>query len=256
MNEDTLLSRVHDLAGVSTANDAERAVAAVLGALGSAAAEGRAQAIARDWPRPVARWLTASATHAVSDASALYQEVGSREGVEPEVAVEHCQAVLHALAEEMEPERLAQLHQSLPADIAALVRPRSELGEASLAADEDDALADEDEPTLANEDDETRIATSDDGAPFVAEDDEALRGAQDLVPESAGDRSAARRTLSSARPGPSEPIAEAPRPLAHRDSVARSAAPHAKRQVGTGHPTHAAGEGATLANARPGKTPK
>lgn len=58
------------------------------------------------------------------------------------------------------------------------------------------------------------------------------------------------QTLSRARPGTAEPIAEARHPLAHAASVARSSAPHADRAVGTARSTRPSREDETLATNR------
>jgi uncharacterized protein (DUF2267 family) len=58
----------------------------------------------------------------------------------------------------------------------------------------------------------------------------------------------ARVTLSMARPGFADTIADAHHPLAHRASVARSNAPHAERMVETAHSTRPGREDETLAS--------
>ncbi|HZU83931.1 MAG TPA: DUF2267 domain-containing protein [Polyangiaceae bacterium] len=67
---------------------------------------------------------------------------------------------------------------------------------------------------------------------------------------------APRQTLSRARPGTAEPIAEARHELAHAQSVARSTAPHADRAVATARSTRPGREDETLATTRDGRTGK
>jgi len=58
------------------------------------------------------------------------------------------------------------------------------------------------------------------------------------------------QSLSRARPGPSEPIAETRHALAHAGSVVRSSAPHAERMVETARSTRPGREDETLAATR------
>lgn len=63
-------------------------------------------------------------------------------------------------------------------------------------------------------------------------------------------RPAPAQTLSRARPGTSEPIAETRHEVAHADSVVRSSAPHADRMVETARSTRPGREDDTLASGR------
>jgi len=65
-------------------------------------------------------------------------------------------------------------------------------------------------------------------------------------------RPAPLQTLSRARPGTAEPIADTRHTLAHAGSVARSGAAHAERMVETARSTRPAREDETLAGARGG----
>ena len=58
------------------------------------------------------------------------------------------------------------------------------------------------------------------------------------------------QTLSRARPGTAEPIADASHPLAHERSVARSPSPHADRMVETARSTRPGREDETIATTR------
>ncbi len=65
-------------------------------------------------------------------------------------------------------------------------------------------------------------------------------------------REAPIQTLSRARPGTAEPIADASHPLAHAGSVARAPAPHADRMVETARSTRPSREDDTIATTRGG----
>jgi uncharacterized protein (DUF2267 family) len=58
-------------------------------------------------------------------------------------------------------------------------------------------------------------------------------------------------TLSRGRAGTADSIAGSRHPLAHEQSVARTAAPHADRAIGSAHAPRAGGEEGSLASARP-----
>lgn len=66
-------------------------------------------------------------------------------------------------------------------------------------------------------------------------------------------RPAPLQTLSRARPGPAEPIAETRHELAHAGSVVRSAAPHAETMIETARSTRPGREDETLATTRGGE---
>lgn len=65
-------------------------------------------------------------------------------------------------------------------------------------------------------------------------------------------RTAPPQTLSRARPGMAEPIAEARHELAHAKSVVRTETPHAERMVETARSTRPGREDETLSAGRPG----
>ena len=77
-----------------------------------------------------------------------------------------------------------------------------------------------------------------------------------LVHEHPAQRSAPRQTLSRARPGTTDPIAEADHVLAHEYSVARSPASHSERWIGTARSTRPEREDETLATSRSRERPK
>jgi uncharacterized protein (DUF2267 family) len=124
--KDALLDRlVQD--GFADRAAADRAVHAVLRALGERLTEDEAKLFARRLPAELARVIEDRDYDRDFDAAELYHRVRIYERASPGVAREHVDVVLRALGDAVEPDALRRLARALPDDVARQLEPR-ELG--------------------------------------------------------------------------------------------------------------------------------
>jgi uncharacterized protein (DUF2267 family) len=115
-----LLDEVMWQAGLPDRRAAEIAVDATLEALGERLSARDAIALAESLPPDLAAALHRLGRHTAPARSALYARVEVTEGVSRGLAVEHAEAVCHALAEALGFEQRELLQRRLPPDWAAL----------------------------------------------------------------------------------------------------------------------------------------
>jgi uncharacterized protein (DUF2267 family) len=200
MKEQDLVRIVKERAGLRTAIEARRALAAGVGALRCALDDEDTRSLSKALPAKLARLVERPPAAVVRGVDDLYAEGERRERVGPGFAREHVQVVLQVLQRELDPELVTRLRKHLAPDIAEL------LGERAPSA--------EPPPHL-------HVHPAHLPAPI--------------------------QTLSRARPGTAEPVAETRHELAHDGSVVRSPAPHAERMIETAHSTRPDREDETLA---------
>jgi uncharacterized protein (DUF2267 family) len=130
---DRLLEEVMWQAGLPDRRTAEIAVEATLEALGERLSARDAVALAECLPPGLAAALHRLARHTAPARTALYARVAVSEGVSPGLAVEHAEAVCHALAEALGFEQRVLLQRRLPPDWAALFVPQPRAPESPSA---------------------------------------------------------------------------------------------------------------------------
>jgi uncharacterized protein (DUF2267 family) len=125
MEQREILSLVKAHAGLRSAREAERAVRATLGAMACALDDVDVRALAKALPERLGRSLVRRTGPRVVGLDAFYAEAELRERVGLGFAREHTQTVLEVIAGILDPELVARIRRHLPADLAALLRPRT-----------------------------------------------------------------------------------------------------------------------------------
>lgn len=125
MNEEELIDALA-LRGLPDRGAAGRAMRAALSAFTECLTQAEAEAFARSFSGDLASRARRGpdSRDETWDAEELFEVVRRRENVSPGAAREHTQIVLAAIAERLDPEVRAWLLKSLPAGVAALLRPR------------------------------------------------------------------------------------------------------------------------------------
>jgi uncharacterized protein (DUF2267 family) len=124
MTQDELLDEVAAHAGLHSAAEAERALAAVLAALGTRLSHSESLALADELPFTAGEPLRQARFDRAFDLDELYARVARAEGVAPGFAVEHTLSVCQAVAESITGAALERIRKALPPPMAALFTPR------------------------------------------------------------------------------------------------------------------------------------
>jgi uncharacterized protein (DUF2267 family) len=119
-SEPAFVDRVSDIGGMGGVRNARRAIRATVLTLGERIPEPMRETIAQALPDRFGRLFRAQALRALLDDHDLFATVGEREDVNLGFAREHAQIVCRAIAEHLDDEELAGLHEHLPSTIADL----------------------------------------------------------------------------------------------------------------------------------------
>jgi uncharacterized protein (DUF2267 family) len=115
-----LIETVRARSGFRTNGESERAVHAVLSALGDVLGADEVNRLARELPERAAQLVRTGAATARFDRRDFAERVARREGVESSFGLEHAEVVCAALFSALTNETRAHLLRSLDADVASL----------------------------------------------------------------------------------------------------------------------------------------
>lgn len=124
MRYDEFLSRVSEHTGLSTPEEAEHTVRAVLGVLGERLNRSEVEALAEGLPARLSGMLRDVPHGQDFDLAEFHARVAGREHVRPGFAVEHAGVVCQVLAEALSPATLHRLREAVPEPMGALFTPR------------------------------------------------------------------------------------------------------------------------------------
>jgi uncharacterized protein (DUF2267 family) len=114
MDHDTFLNRVKRWGGMPRQREADLAISATLRALREALADDEADALARELSPPLAHIMRSRASLAGFGTKQFYERAAHYEGVSPQFAMEHAQAVCQALASVLPPASVARISHAAP----------------------------------------------------------------------------------------------------------------------------------------------
>jgi uncharacterized protein (DUF2267 family) len=124
MTYDAIAREVQRRAGLTNAEETERAIYVTLRALGERLNEAEAQALASGLPDALAMHFGQARHECDFGVDELYDRVARREGIPLGFGKEHAQSVCQILGESLELEQREQLTSHLPPDFAELFEPR------------------------------------------------------------------------------------------------------------------------------------
>jgi uncharacterized protein (DUF2267 family) len=124
MNYDNLIEQVMQTAGLSSLQQAERALRATVSALASCLSAQTRTAWARLLPSDLHLDLMDAPYQAAQTARQVYARVPAGEGVPQPYAMEHAQSVIRELAQLLDDDMRTSLARELPDELAVLLRPQ------------------------------------------------------------------------------------------------------------------------------------